>query len=271
MLVVTWNVNSLNTRLDHLRVLTSTHAPDVVCMQETKCSEEGFPWLEVQALGYEVVAANGGGREGVAIFARQELGITDPVFSLDGHPRSDEARWVEATIGGVRIVSVYVINGRARNHPVFADKLAMLDRMRERVAELSDEPLIVTGDFNIAPRDEDVWDLKKFGSNSTHVSPQERSRLQAILDEGVVDAWDRTPERGEHEFTWWDYRMGAFHKNMGLRIDLALVTPDIADRLTYVGIDRDLRKNVKEVDGVALPEPAKPSDHAPLLVRFDDL
>ncbi len=267
MLLVTWNVNSLNARMDHLAALVDRHAPDVVCLQETKCADDRFPGLEVESLGYQAAAANGGGREGVAILAREDLGLDDVVMDLPGNPRPDEARWIEATVAGVRVASVYVVNGRSLDHPVFSDKLEMLDRMRDHAEQLvSSGPTVIMGDFNIAPRDEDVYDPKAF-QGSTHTSDAERKRLQALLDVGLTDAWDATPERGEHQYTWWDYRMGNFHKNKGLRIDLALMTSDLAADLSWVGIDRDLRKNVKERDGVELAEPAKPSDHAPLLVR----
>lgn len=270
MLLVTWNVNSLVTRLDHLRVLTEVHAPDVVCLQETKCSDERFPGLEVEALGYDVAMANGGGREGVAILARKGLGLADVSTDLPGDPRPQEARWIEATVAGVRVASVYVVNGRSLDHPIFSDKLEMLDAIAAHAADLvAGGPTVIAGDFNIAPRDEDVYDPAAF-RGSTHTSEPERKRLAAICEAGLTDAWDATPERGEHAYTWWDYRMGNFHKNKGLRIDLALVTDDVAASLEHVGIDRELRKNVKAVAGVELDKPAKPSDHAPLLVCWQD-
>lgn len=275
MLVVTWNVNSLNTRMDHLAVLTDEHRPDVVCLQETKCGPDNFPHLEVQSLGYEVVDLGAGGREGVAILVGNGHEVTDRVFELDGNPRPEEARWVEATIAPrngadpITVASVYVVNGRSLDHPVFDDKLEMLDRMADRAEQLAEQGhAIIAGDFNIAPRDEDIWDPKLF-VNSTHASPMERKRLEAILETGYRDAWDATPQRGEHEYTWWDYRMGNFHKNKGLRIDLVLMTEALAAGLSHVGIDRELRKNVKERDGKPVDPPAKPSDHAPLLARFD--
>ncbi|MFT5222785.1 MAG: exodeoxyribonuclease-3, partial [Glaciecola sp.] len=245
------------------------HAPDVICLQETTGAEGKFPMLEVQSLGYDAADNNGGGREGVAILAKSSLGMKDITFELDGNPRPEEARWVEATVNGIRFCCVYVVNGRSLEHPVFSDKLEMLDRMADRAQELvAAGPTVITGDFNVAPRDEDVYDPKAF-EGATHTSAGERIRLQAMLDLGLKDAWDATPLRGEHQYTWWDYRMGAFHKNKGLRIDLALLTEDLAAGLSQVSIDRELRKNVNERGGIALAAPAKPSDHAPLLVRFD--
>ncbi len=269
MLLVTWNVNSLVTRLDHLAALTDAHAPDIVCLQETKCSDERWPGEAVEALGYDAAIANGGGREGVAILARKEHGLADASTELPGNPRPEEARWIEATVAGIRVACVYVVNGRSLDHPIFSDKLEMLDAMAAHAETMvAGGPSIITGDFNIAPRDEDVYDVKAF-TGTTHTSDAERKRLASICEVGLTDAWDATPERGENAYTWWDYRMGNFHKNKGLRIDLALVTSDIAANLEFVGIDRELRKNVKERGGVELAAPAKPSDHAPLLVRWD--
>ena len=257
MLIVSWNVNSLKQRMPRVMELLEQHRPDVVCLQETKCGPEAFPHLELQAAGYVAADHSGGRWAGVAILAREDTPPEDVVVELPGSPAPGEARWMEATVGGVRVASVYVINGRSLDDPMYRDKLAFLDAMRDRIAELSGRSLVVTGDFNIAPRDEDVWDPSAV-HGATHVSGPERDRLRAMLEAGTADAWDVTPERGEHRFTWWDYRAGAFHRNMGMRIDLALVSPDLAERVRWVGIDRDFRKG------------EKPSDHAPLLVRLGD-
>ncbi len=258
MLVVSWNVNSLNARMPRVTEFLAAHQPDALCLQETKCGDANFPHLEVQAAGYTAIDHGSGGRDGVAILVRDGLDVGEVRRGLHGEPRPQEARWVEAEIEGVRIVSTYVINGRSLDDPIFADKLTMLERIRDRVADCAEMgPLCVVGDFNIAPRDEDVWDLAEF-HGGTHISPMERKLLDEITAAGVVDAWDVTPERGEHEYTWWDYRAGNFHKNKGLRIDFGLITPDLVERLEHVGIDRDFRKGTK------------PSDHAPLMFRFSD-
>jgi exodeoxyribonuclease-3 len=167
-----------------------------------------------------------------------------------------EARWVEATVGGVRVCSAYVTNGRAVGTPTFDEKLAFLDAIERRVRALRDggAHVVVAGDFNVAPADEDVYDPAAF-AGSTHVTEAERGRLRAILAAGMADAYRHVhPDAVQH--TWWDYRQGHFHRGMGLRIDLILVGAGLADTLTAVGIARDYRKGVK------------PSDHAPLIAEL---
>lgn len=253
MRLVTWNVNSLAARLPRVLELLSLHAPDVLCLQETKCALDAFPVGELRAAGYEAVHHSGGRWAGVAILARAGLAVEEGPRGLPGELRADEARWVEAVVDGVRIASIYVVNGRAVGTEWFEQKLAFLDAIATRVAELRGEPLIVAGDFNIAPEDRDVYDPAAF-AGATHVTAAERGRLARILDAGgLVDAY-RAVHPAEQQFTWWDYRAGHFHKGLGLRIDLALVSEALASGLTACGIDRDFRKG------------PKPSDHAPLLV-----
>ena len=253
MRVVTWNVNSLKVRMPRVLELLAQHQPDVVCLQETKCNPDAFPALELQAAGYEAVDASGGRWAGVAILAKHGSALTDPHAGLADDPVPEEARWIEATADGVRFVSVYVPNGRTLDSPEYPRKLAFLDAMARRIAELQTEgPLIVCGDMNIAPADADVYDPTAF-EGGTHVSGPEREHLAAILNGGMVDAY-RALHPDEVQYTWWDYRAGHFHKGLGLRIDLALVSRPLAERLTACGIYRDYRKG------------HKPSDHAPLAV-----
>jgi exodeoxyribonuclease III len=255
MRVVTWNVNSLKARMPRVLELLAEHEPDVVCLQETKANRDAFPELELADAGYAAVHESGGRWAGVAILARHGTELADPAYSLPGDPVPDEARWCEATAGGIRYASVYVPNGRTLDSPEYPRKLAFLDAMSTRVAELRDrpEPLIVCGDMNIAPADVDVYDPEQF-VGGTHVSDPERDRLRELIEAGeLVDAY-RTVHPGEVQYTWWDYRAGNFHKGLGLRIDLALVSASLAPRLTAVGIYRDYRKG------------HKPSDHAPLAV-----
>jgi exodeoxyribonuclease-3 len=257
MRIVTWNVNSLKVRLPRVLELLAEHAPDVVCLQETKAAPDAFPSLELSGAGYTAVHESGGRWAGVALLARDGLALADPVLGLAGDPVPDEARWCEATVDGVRFASVYVPNGRTPYSPEFLRKLAFLDAMAARVAALrADGELLVAGDMNIAPADRDVYDTSAF-VDSTHVTPDERGRLEAILAAGaMVDAY-RAVHPDDIQYTWWDYRAGNFHKGLGLRIDLALVSTGLADRLRACGIDRDYRKGVK------------PSDHAPLLVDLE--
>lgn len=258
MKLVTWNVNSLKARMPRVLELLELLAPDVVCMQETKTEAAAFPADELAAAGYGAVHHSAGRWAGVAIVARSQLGaITDVASGLPGEPRDDEARWIEATVGGMRVASVYVPNGREVGSPTYAEKLAFLDAMAVRVGQLScaKRPLFVAGDFNVAPTDLDVYDPQAF-AGSTHVQPEERSRVEAIIAAGeLVDAYRRLhPDAVQH--TWWDYRQGHFHRGLGLRIDLALVSASAAETIVSCAIARDFRKG------------SKPSDHAPLVVEL---
>jgi exodeoxyribonuclease-3 len=235
--------------------LLAEHRPDVACLQETKCTPDSFPAAELAEAGYDAVHNSAGQWSGVAVLARSELGLTDPVLGLAGDPVPGEARWCEATVAGIRFASVYVPNGRAVDSPEFPRKLAFLDAFAGRVAARVHDPLVVAGDMNIAPADLDVYDPAAF-AGSTHVTPEERHRLQGILELGLVDAY-RQLHPDTVQYTWWDYRAGNFHKGLGLRIDLALLSKPLAERLTSCGMIRDYRKG------------KKPSDHAPLLLELD--
>ena len=261
MRLVTYNVNSMSTRLQRLLALLDEHKPDVVCLQETKCAPDGFPHRELERAGYVAADHSGGRWAGVAVLARAEHGVEDVTCGLPGEPDAAEARWVEATVGDVRVVSTYVPNGRAVGSPAFMVKLAFLDAMRARAAQLAGAPAVIAGDINVCPTDLDVWDPGKV-HGATHVTIDERSRLQAVLDMGFVDAF-RHLNPDDPGFTWWDYRAGHFHKGYGLRIDLALASVPLAERLGAGRVDRSYRKPTK-VPGT------KPSDHAPLLLDFDD-
>lgn len=263
MLLATWNLNSLRQRMPRVVEFLQQHRPDVCCLQETKSAPEAFPHLELQALGYEAVDDSAGRWNGVAVLVREDHEVVATKVGLPGSPVPDEARWVEAEValaGGdgrehpvVRVASTYVVNGRALDDPQYQVKLDFLGAVAARVRGLQG-PLAVLGDFNVAPRDEDVWDLDAV-HGGTHVSEPERAALEDI---GLRDAWDAAVERGPERFTWWDYRAGAFHRDRGMRIDLALLSADLSLRVDAVGIDRDYRKG------------PKPSDHAPLLVRLRD-
>ncbi|MCA1823081.1 MAG: exodeoxyribonuclease III [Frankia sp.] len=254
MLLATWNVNSLKMRLPRVLEFVERHKPDVLCLQETKVAADAFPHREFEDVGYRAVDYSVGRWAGVAIVARAETPPVNEVRGLPGEVQTVEARWVEADIRDVRVASVYVTNGRTLDSPSYADKLAFLDAMAARLASLRGRSLFVAGDMNIAPEDRDVWDPSLF-RGTTHTSKPERDRLCRILDTGLVDAY-RAVEPDGAQFTYWDYRAGMFHKNFGMRIDLALVSTDLAPRLKHCGIDRDFRKGTK------------PSDHAPLVVEL---
>ena len=253
--LVTWNVNSLKARMPRVLEFLETQRPDVACLQETKCDADAFPAGELLAAGYRAVHHSGGRWAGVAILARDGLDLGDPTAGLPGELVADEARWIEATVDGVRVASVYVTNGRAVGTPTFDEKLAFLDAMAARAAQLRDAPLVIAGDFNVAPADLDVYDPAAF-AESTHVTAAERRRVEAIQAQGgLVDAYRRL-HPDEPGYTWWDYRQGHFHRGMGLRIDLVLAGEALAGRLEACGIVRDFRKGTK------------PSDHAPLVAAF---
>ena len=257
MLLATWNVNSLTMRLPRVLEFLARHSPDALCLQETKVGEAAFPADALAEAGYAAAHLSGGRWAGVAVLSPLDRAPYDVTRGLPGEVRAEEARWVEASVGGLRVVSVYVVNGRALDTPTYDEKLAFLDAMRERLAVLTAAgPVFVAGDFNIAPEDRDVWDPSLF-VGTTHTSRPERERLDRILATGLVDAF-RVVQPDAVSFTYWDYRAGMFHKNLGMRIDLALLSAHLGPRVVRCGIDRDFRKGLK------------PSDHAPLLVELKD-
>ncbi len=258
MRLATWNVNSLKVRLPRVLDFLAQHAPDVLCLQETKCAAAAFPDAQLRAAGYEAVHHSGGRWAGVAVLARANLPISDVVCGLPGEPPAGQARWVEATVGGVRVASVYVVNGQAVGTEPFAEKLAFLEAMAARAAQLREAglPTVIAGDMNLCPTDTDVYDPAAF-AGATHVTDEERGALAQVAHAGgLQDAYRVVHPEPEQQFTWWDYRAGHFHKGLGLRIDLILAGQEIADALTAVHIERDFRKGTK------------PSDHVPLVARW---
>jgi exodeoxyribonuclease-3 len=227
--------------------------------------------------GYELLHHGEGRWNGVGLLARQGLGIDDVVTNFgDGPVRDsgpgaakdfseedfnpfDEARMVSARVDGIRMISVYAPNGRVVGSPFFAGKLAWFERLSRWLDEALDpaEPLIIGGDFNIAPTDDDVWDAKAV-HGGTHVSEPERAAFRRLLDWGLVDAY-QLRESAPGRFSWWDYRAGNFHKNLGMRIDHLLVTRPVAARVVAAEIDREARKG-----------PPIPSDHAPVSIDLDE-
>jgi exodeoxyribonuclease III len=256
MRFATWNVNSVKARLPRLLEWLGTTEPDVLCLQETKVAADGFPADEVAALGYETAAYGTGRWNGVALVSR--IGLDDVQRGFPGEPGypDPEARAIAATCGGIRFRSVYVPNGRTPEDPHYAYKLSWLAALRDAlVPEIATGPLVVAGDYNVAPTDDDVWDPAVF-VGSTHVTPPEREALAAIRAAGLRDVVGR-PLKGDHPFTYWDYRAGMFHMNKGMRIDLVYATPDVAAKVTDAVVDREARKG------------KGPSDHAPIVVDLD--
>lgn len=256
MRLATWNVNSLNARLPRVEEWLTEMEPDVLCLQETKLSDDAFPALTFRALGYDTAHFGQGQWNGVAILSR--VGIDDVVAGFpDDEPPDRDARVLWATCGGVRVASMYVPNGRELTDEHYQYKLGWLARLRAVLDDRCDpgQPLALCGDYNIAPADTDVWDVKQF-VESTHVSQPERDAFTSLCDWGLVDVLRaRYPEPGV--FTYWDYRGGNFHKKMGMRIDHILASKPLADRTDFVLVDRNARKGTK------------PSDHTVVIAEFN--
>jgi exodeoxyribonuclease III len=255
--IATWNVNSLKARQDRVEEWLGYAKPDVVCLQETKLSDDAFPLLSYQALGYDSVHHGQGQWNGVAILSR--VGIDDVTTGFDEDhvdPYEGDARIVAATCGGVRVVTVYVPNGREVGTEFYERKLAWLDALHDWLAATTSpaDDLVVLGDFNVAPEDRDVWSPQAF-VGATHVTEPERAALAGLRDVGLVDVLPR-PLKGDNPFTYWDYRAGMFHQDMGMRIDLVYATAPLAGAVTDAYIDREARKG------------KGPSDHAPIIVDF---
>ncbi|MGA3057614.1 MAG: exodeoxyribonuclease III [Candidatus Limnocylindrales bacterium] len=281
MRIATWNVNSLKARMERVEEWLAQREPDVLLMQETKLADEAAPEMPFRMARYELLHHGEGRWNGVAIASR--VGLADVVTNFgDGPVRrspgtdtgttaiadaleaeaseasADEARMVSAVCGGVRVVSIYAPNGRALDTPFYRAKLAWFERLARWLRETCDpaQPLVIGGDFNVAPEDADVYDMAHF-VGSTHVSEPERAAVAALHDWGLVDAYRlHHPEPGK--FSWWDYRAGNFHKGLGMRIDHLYVTRSVADRCIAAEIDRDARKG------------KLPSDHAPVYIDLAD-
>jgi exodeoxyribonuclease III len=256
--IATWNVNSVKQRVPRLLPWLDERQPDVVCLQETKLADEVFVELlgeELSGRGYEIAAHGEATWNGVAILSR--VGLEGVVAGIEGAPGfpGPESRAISATCGGIRVVSVYVPNGRVPGSERSEYKLAWLTALRAMVAE-GPESTIVCGDMNIAPTDDDVFDPDAY-VGETHVTPPERAALAELQSLGLRDVVrDRWP--GERIFTYWDYRAGMFHQDLGMRIDLVLASEPVADRVRAAWIDRQARKG------------SGPSDHAPVIVDLDE-
>lgn len=256
MLAATWNVNSLNARMPRVEQWLQEVQPNVVCLQETKLADEAVPVDVFGELGYEVAHHGQGQWNGVAILSN--VGLSDVVCGFDESLESDtDARLVSATCGGVRIHSVYVPNGRAVDDEHYHYKLDWLGRLvghLEATVKPTDD-VIVAGDWNVAPDDRDVWDRPTF-EGLTHVTEPERAAVAAVRDWGLVDTFRQRYEDAGL-FSYYDYQAGRFHKRQGMRIDYLLSSTSLAERCRLDLVDRNARKG------------KKPSDHAPVLARYD--
>ena len=278
MRIATWNVNSLKARQEAVERWLERAAPDILLLQETKLTDGDAPVMTFAMAGYQLVHHGEGRWNGVAVAARDGLEVSDPVTNFgDGPVRDsgpggagaevaseddfnpfDEARMLAVTVDGLRVVSLYAPNGRIVDSPFYAGKLAWFERLVRWIRETraAEGSLVLGGDLNVAPTDKDVWDAAAV-HGGTHVSEPERAAFRTLLATGVVDGYRAVhDERGR--FSWWDYRAGMFHKNLGMRIDHILVSPPVAARIVGAEIDRDARKG-----------PPIPSDHAPMLIDLD--
>jgi exodeoxyribonuclease-3 len=263
MRLATWNVNSIRSRADRVAAFLQRHDVDVLALQETKCRDDQFPEMMFSALGYEVAHVGYSQWNGVAILSR--VGLDDVTVGFPGQPGwgetpAEEARALGATCGGVRVWSLYVPNGRALADPHYTYKLDWLAALRTTAAGwLADDPaaqVALVGDWNIAPEDDDVWDMSAF-THSTHVSEPERAAFRAIVEAGYADVV-RPFAPGPGVYTYWDYVRLRFPRREGMRIDFVLGSPALAARQTGALIDREERKGKGA------------SDHAPVIVDLAD-
>ncbi|MDO5700491.1 MAG: exodeoxyribonuclease III [Bowdeniella nasicola] len=262
MRIATWNVNSIRARIDRVLAFLERSETDVLAMQELKCREEQFPFEAFTAAGYEVAMVGFNQWNGVAIVSR--VGLRDitkgfPAMPTWGDPPVHEARAISAVVGtdhSLRIWSLYVPNGRELEHPHYTYKLEWLAALREHVAaNLAEDPAartVLVGDWNVAPRDEDVWSMDVF-DGKTHVSEPERAAFAAFEEAGLREV---TRTFVPQQYTYWDYQQLRFPKNEGMRIDFALASPALAERASGAAIDRDERKGKGA------------SDHVPVIVDF---
>ena len=254
MRIATWNVNSLRVRMEHLGRWLAETAVDAIALQELKLADEHFPRADFEALGLHAAIFGQKTYNGVAIVSRREVADVAPGMPADADP---QRRVIAATLGPIRLVNVYVPNGQAVGSEKYTYKLAWLERLRAYLATLLEthEHLLVVGDFNIAPEDRDVHDPAAW-EGSVHVSAPEREALARIAALGLTDLFRRFEQR-KNGWSWWDYRMNAFRRDHGLRIDLMLASKALAGHCTACTIDRAPRSW------------ERPSDHVPVTATFD--
>ncbi|OJY31537.1 MAG: exodeoxyribonuclease III [Myxococcales bacterium 68-20] len=259
MLLATWNVNGIRARSQRLAEFLAERQPDIVCLQELKVVEDDFPHLELRASGYQAELVGQQGWNGVAVLAKER-----PELVMRELPGAGEhgARFVVAKVHGLEVASIYVPNGKTLSHADYKMKLGWLDRLATYVESRADKnaPLVLGGDFNVCWTDLDSYGGLRFKGRIFHTD-EERALIERLRAAGLVDLFrSRYPE--EPGFSWWDYRAGSFHKKEGLRIDLLLATPVVANRVKDVYVDRDYRKKGKTSGSI-------PSDHAPVVAVLD--
>ena len=254
--IATWNVNSVRSRLPILLDWLGAAAPDVVLLQETKCTDDQFPRLEIEDKGYNIATAGQKTYNGVAILSKTPIEVD--LAALPGDPEDDQARYIEAFTGGVRVASIYLPNGNPTDGPKYPYKLAWMERLYVHIQTLlaGEDPFALGGDYNVAPDDGDLYDPEGWRDDAL-CRPETRAAWRKIIYLGLTDALRATsPEVGR--YTYWDYRAGAWSKDHGLRIDHFLLSPQAADRLVDTGIDRGPRGRDKT------------SDHTPVWCELEE-
>jgi exodeoxyribonuclease-3 len=255
MKIASFNINGIKARLPRLLEWLAETRPTVACLQEIKTQDEGFPAEEFEKIGYQAIWHGQKGFNGVAILADGVMPI-ETQRGLAGEPEDEQSRYLEAEVHGIRIAGIYLPNGNPQPGPKFDYKLRWMDRLRTRMAELKalEIPTIVTGDYNVIPTDQDIWNPKAMADDAL-MQPQSRDAYQRLLHDGWTDAIaTQNPSGGI--WTYWDYQAGAWQRDHGFRIDHLLLSPELADRLIACGVDKDHRGREKA------------SDHAPIWATF---
>ncbi len=257
MKLATWNVNSIRARSERLFAWLAAAAPDVVCLQETKVEDAGFPFEALSAAGYHAVTLGQRSYTGVAILSREPATEVRRGFDDDAPP-DEQARVIAATVRGVRVIGAYCPNGQALGTDKFVYKMGWFERMRRYLDRHCDRsaPLVWCGDMNVAPGDLDVYDPQAW-RDKIHCSEPERAALAGVVDWGLIDTFRTRQAEGGH-YSWWDYRGISFFRNQGLRIDHIFATPSLDARITACEIDREMRKGNNA------------SDHAPVIATIAD-
>ena len=253
--VATFNVNGIKARLPRLIEWLEETQPDIACLQEIKTQDEGFPAADIAAAGYQAIWHGQKGFNGVAILARGERPV-EVQRGLAGEPEDEQSRYLEADVFGLRVACIYLPNGNPQPGPKFDYKLRWMDRLAARMAAISAEevPALVIGDYNVVPTDRDIWDPRALADDAL-MQPESRNGYRRLLNAGWTDALAVHNPRGG-VWTFWDYQAGAWPRDHGFRIDHALLSPELADRLVAAGVDKAYRGREKA------------SDHAPVWVRL---
>ena len=260
MIIATWNVNGFRARATRLREWLAERKPDVVCLQELKVKEEEFSHEHLETAGYRAAIVGQQGWNGVAVIARDKPEIV--LRELPGAPANSGARYVTARVHGMEIASAYVPNGKTTAHPEFRTKLAWLERLAVHIENSLDKhaPFVLAGDFNVCWTDLDSH-LGSRGHGAIFHTDEESALLDRLKAAGLVDLY-RSLHEDDPGYSWWDYRAGAFHRKLGMRLDLLLGTAPVAKRVQEVFVDREFRKKSKTSGAI-------PSDHAPVVARLD--